>query len=117
MGSSPPLYQSAICLINDLYVATGKEYSAVYMVGGGTKDRFLSQLTAYSCGCTVSSGPVEATALGSIAIQLMAMGEISGLAEAREIVRSSERIYTFLPEDADKWEAAYKKYKEVTANA
>lgn len=101
----------------ELEACTGKEYSAVYMVGGGTKDRFLSQLTACSCGCTVSSGPVEATALGNIAIQLMAMGEISGLAEAREIVRSSERIYTFLPEDADKWEAAYKKYKEVTANA
>lgn len=101
----------------ELEACTGREYSAVYMVGGGTKDRFLPQLTACSCGCTVSSGPVEATALGNIAVQLMAMGEISGLAEARAIVRSSERIYTFLPEDADKWEEAYKKYKEVTANA
>lgn len=101
----------------ELEACTGKKYSTIYMVGGGTKDRFLSQLTACSCGCTVSSGPVEATALGNIAIQLMAEGEISGLAEAREIVRKSEKIYTFTPEDADMWSAAYEKYKEVTANA
>ena len=101
----------------ELEACTGKEYSTIYMVGGGTKDRFLSQLTACSCGCTVSSGPVEATALGNIAIQLMAEGEISGLAKAREIVRNSEKIYTFEPEDADKWAEAYEKYKEVTANA
>jgi rhamnulokinase/L-fuculokinase len=101
----------------ELETCTGKDYSAIYMIGGGTKDRFLSQLTACACDCTVSSGPVEATALGNIAIQLMADGEISTLVEAREIVRNSEKIYTFEPENADEWSTAYEKYKEVTANA
>jgi rhamnulokinase/L-fuculokinase len=101
----------------ELEICTGRKYAAIYMVGGGTKDRFLSQLTACACDCTVSSGPIEATALGNIAIQLMAHGEISGLAQAREIVRNSEKIYTFEPQNTDEWSKAYEKYKEVNANA
>lgn len=105
------------CAKLELEACTGKKYSTIYMVGGGTKDKFLSQLTACSCGCTVSSGPIEATALGNIAIQLMADGEISGLAKAREISRNSEKIYTFEPQNTDEWETAHQKYMEVTANA
>ncbi len=101
----------------ELEACTGKNYSAIYMVGGGTKDRFLSQLTACSCNCTVSSGPIEATALGNIAIQLMADGEIKGLSHGREIVRNSEKIYSFEPENTEAWAKAYIKYQEVNANA
>lgn len=101
----------------ELEACTGRTYSTIYMVGGGTKDRFLSQLTACSCNCRVSSGPIEATSLGNIVIQLMADGEIEDLAQAREIVRNSEKIYTFEPEDAEEWSAAYKTYMEVITNA
>lgn len=101
----------------ELEACTGRVYSTIYMVGGGTKDRFLSELTACSCGCTVSSGPIEATSLGNIAIQLMAQGDIKDLDKAREIVRNSEKIYTFEPENTDSWDKAYKTFTEVTDNA
>jgi rhamnulokinase/L-fuculokinase len=101
----------------ELETCTGKSFSAIYMVGGGTKDRFLSQLTACACGCRVSSGPIEATAYGNIAIQLMADGEIPGLAQARRIVRNSEKIYTFEPENTGDWEKAYEKFVRCTAES
>lgn len=103
--------------IEELEACTGKKYSTLYMIGGGTKDKFLSKLTASACGIRVSGGPVEATALGNIAVQLMADGEIGSLAQAREIVRNSEKICTFEPEDADEWKRAYNIYKEVMTNA
>lgn len=107
-------YKSAV---KELEECTGENFGVLYMIGGGTKDRFLSELTADSCGITVSSGPVEATALGNIAIQLMTDGEIKDLAEARETVRRSEKIYTFSPKDTDLWDGAYQRYTEVIKNA
>ena len=103
--------------ISELEECTGKKFETLYMIGGGTKDKFLSALTANSCGITVSSGPVEATAMGNVLIQLMAQGEVENLSHAREIVRASVKISYFEPENTDEWEKAYEKYKEVTANA
>lgn len=103
--------------ISELEECTGKKFETLYMIGGGTKDKFLSALTANSCGITVSSGPVEATAMGNVLIQLMAQGEVEDLSRAREIVRASEKISYFEPENTDEWEKAYEKYKEVTVNA
>lgn len=103
--------------IEELEACTGKKYETLYMIGGGTKDRFLSQLTANACNIKVSSGPVEATALGNIAVQLIAEGEIEDLAGAREIISNSEKIYAFYPENTEEWEKAYGKYTEVIKNA
>lgn len=102
--------------ISELEECTGKKFETLYMIGGGTKDKFLSALTANSCGITVSSGPVEATAMGNVLIQLMAQGEVENLSRAREIVRASEKISYFEPEDTDEWEKAYEKYEKVIRN-
>ncbi|MCD8094725.1 MAG: rhamnulokinase [Ruminococcus sp.] len=101
----------------ELEQSTGKQFDKIYMFGGGTKDKLLSQLTANACGCEVTSGPVEATALGNIGVQLMALGEISSLSQLREIVRTSEKLYSFEPTDCSAWNDAYKKYLEVVKNA
>lgn len=102
--------------ISELEECTGKKFETLYMIGGGTKDKFLSALTANSCGITVSSGPVEATAMGNVLIQLMAQGEVENLSRAREIVRASEKISYFEPENTDEWEKAYEKYEKVIDN-
>ncbi len=102
--------------ISELEECTGKKFETLYMIGGGTKDKFLSALTANSCGITVSSGPVEATAMGNVLIQLMAQGEVENLSRAREIVRASEKISYFEPENTDEWEKAYEKYEKVIRN-
>ena len=96
--------------ISELEACTGKRFKTLYMIGGGTKDRFLSSLTACSCGITVSSGPVEATAFGNIAIQLMTTGDIKDLDSAREIVRNSEKIYTYEPKNTKEWDEAYNRF-------
>lgn len=96
--------------ISELEACTGKRFKTLYMIGGGTKDRFLSSLTACSCGITVSSGPVEATAFGNIAIQLMTTGDIKDLDNAREIVRNSEKIYTYEPKNTKEWDEAYNRF-------
>lgn len=103
-------YRSAI---EQLEECTGRKFETLYMFGGGTKDRFLSALTANACGIKVSSGPVEATSLGNIAVQLMSDGTVSGLAEAREIVRRSEKIYTFEPNGSEDWNNAYEKFVKL----
>ena len=102
--------------ISELEECTGKKFETLYMIGGGTKDKFLSALTANSCGITVSSGPVEATAMGNVLIQLMAQGEVEDLSHAREIVRASEKISYFESENTDEWEKAYEKYIAVIDN-
>lgn len=99
--------------IEQLEKCTGKTFGKLYMVGGGTKDRFLSELTANAVGIEVSAGPVEATAYGNIAVQLIAAGEIETGAKAREIISASERIYTFTPSDREAWDKAYNTYTQI----
>lgn len=83
------------------------------MVGGGIKDTFLCRLAAGACGCTVSAGPVEATAYGNGAIQLISMGVIDNIDKAREIIANSEDIKIYQPENIAKWNEAYEKYLEI----
>ena len=98
--------------VNDLEDCTSKKFSKLYMVGGGTKDKFLSELTADSLGIEVSSGPVEATSYGNIAIQLIADGEIRDIETARKIIAASEKLCTFAPENTAEWNKYYKIYLE-----
>lgn len=92
---------------------TGKEYSYIHMVGGGTKDNLLCQMTASSTGCKIVAGPIEATALGNIAVQLMAMGEIKDMTEARRVVRNSFDPVEYAPVDTAAWDGAYDRFCSV----
>ena len=88
--------------IGELEQLLGVKYSAFNIVGGGTKDRFLMQLTADAMDIPVIAGPVEATATGNLLAQGIAAGVISDLAEAREIVRSSCDLSTYQPREKEK---------------
>ncbi len=90
---------------------TGRDYRVIHMVGGGTKDRLLCQMTADSCACQVVAGPVEATVLGNVAVQLMAAGQIQSIEEARRIVASSQDKLEYLPADPAGWDAAYRAFQ------
>ena len=91
----------------------GKKFSAIHMVGGGIKDTLLCKLTASACGVDVVAGPVEATVIGNIATQFMALGAISSVKEAREIIANSFPITTYKPENRELFEKGYEKYKTV----
>ena len=103
-------YRHAMEEIKD---CTGKDYETVYMVGGGTQSALLCQFTANACGCRVSAGPVEATVLGNVALQLMASGDIKSLGEAREIIKRSQDIKIYEPQDAEAWDEAYERFKKI----
>ncbi len=103
-------YRSAL---EEIKACTGKHYQVVHMAGGGTKSALLCQMTANACGCPVIAGPVEATVYGNVAIQLMTVGEIKNLKEARSIIAASEETVVYQPEDREKWEEVYIKYRDL----
>ncbi len=91
---------------------TEKKYPHINVVGGGTKDKLLCRMTADSCNTTVYAGPIEATVLGNIAVQLLASGEIKDIAEARNIIAEGEKLICYTPENTAVWDAAYEEFKK-----
>ncbi len=89
---------------------SGRRFPAIHVVGGGTRDGLLSQFTADATGSRVIAGPIEATALGNIAVQLMAQGAIKDLAEARRIIAASSELKTYEPQNPEVWDAAASRY-------
>ena len=76
-------------MIRNLSNLTGKTYTSINIVGGGSKDGYLNSLTAQATGLEVFAGPTEGTAIGNLVIQFIAAGEFKNLADARAaIVRS-----------------------------
>jgi rhamnulokinase/L-fuculokinase len=96
--------------LEQIETCTGKHYPVIHMIGGGIQSKLLSQMTAGASGRKVLAGPVEATALGNIAVQLISMGEIESVAKAREIIANSEKTYEYIPQDTEKWNEAYGKF-------
>lgn len=92
---------------------TQKDYPVIHIIGGGTKDGLLCQLTANSCNRTVKAGPIEATVMGNVAVQLMSNASIDGIGSARKIVADSSELKTYEPVDTDKWEAAYSDFLKI----
>ena len=100
--------------VADLSLLSGKKVGAINIVGGGTQNTLLCQITADACGVPVCAGPVEATAIGNIMTQLMACGEVKSLAQAREIVANSFDTVTYEPSaDSAAWDAAFAKFCEL----
>ena len=95
-----------------LEVITGRKYPVINIVGGGTKERMLSQFAADASHRTVCAGPVEATCLGNIAMQAIASGEVSDMWQARQIIRNSFDVEEFTPnkETASAWDEAYGRF-------
>ena len=93
---------------------TERDYPVIHVIGGGTKDGLLCQMTANSCDRTVKAGPIEATVMGNVAVQLMSDGSVKNIGQARKIVADSSELKTFEPKDTDKWAEAYEDFLKVT---
>ena len=76
---------------------TGQKIEKLHIIGGGSQNNLLNQLTANICGVTVKTGPVEATLFGNIAIQAIAAGIYPDLATARSVIEKSGQGLTFKP--------------------
>lgn len=99
-------------VLEQIQSCLGKRYPRIHMIGGGIQSRMLCQMTASATGCEVLAGPIEATALGNLAVQFMALGAISDVKEARAIVARSEPVTDYHPEDTAAWDAAYEDFKK-----
>ncbi|MGD0100403.1 MAG: rhamnulokinase, partial [Acidobacteriota bacterium] len=75
----------------------------------------LNQFTADATGRRVVAGPVEATALGNIAMQMLATGAVTSLAEARKVIERSFPVDTFEPSEAEVWESHYRRFRDYLA--
>ncbi len=87
----------------------GQRLAPVHIVGGGTQNQMLSQFTADATGLQVIAGPVEATAIGNLLVQAVALGDLSSLQEARALVRASFPTTVFEPSGQPGWDEAYQR--------
>ena len=106
-------------VLEKLEILRGAPIQTIHIVGGGTRNRLLSQLTADACSRKVVTGPVEATAIGNLIVQAVTLGSLASLDEAREVVRASFENETYSPRHlrstgaGDAWDAAYERLKQV----
>jgi len=98
-------------VIEGLEKITGKKINVLHIVGGGCKNRMLNQFAANATGKTVITGPTEATAIGNLLCQLMGLGEIKNLREARELVLNSFETAVYQPKNTSAWQEAYERFK------
>ena len=91
----------------------GHRSEVIHVVGGGSRNTLLNQLTADACGRPVIAGPVEATALGNVLVQARGAGELASLAELRDIVRNSSQPETFQPGEDDTWNEARERFTRL----
>ncbi len=93
---------------------SGKRLKKIRIVGGGSRNRLLNQLCANCCESPVSSGPIEASALGNLCVQMIAIGELASLEEARAMIRSSFPPEEYLPQEETPAEV-WTRFKQYTA--
>ena len=121
--SSPGAYARAILeslafkystAISEIEQLTGKPITQVRIIGGGSKNRLLNQFTADATGRRVLAGPAEATALGNLAMQMLATGEASSLADARAMIDRSFPTEVFEPRETDCWRSQLERFQHYT---
>ena len=96
---------------------TGREIRTLRIVGGGCLNAFLCQMTADACGCTVVSGPVEASALGNVMLQAVATGQLPDLRAGRAAIGESIEYAHYAPHPSGAWADALARYTALEAAA
>jgi rhamnulokinase len=97
-----------------LATVTGTQPPEIHVVGGGSLNRPLCRWTADAAGLPVLAGPVEATAVGNLVAQAIALGELGSVDEAREIVRASFEPAVCEPSPSAAWLEAVERFEELT---
>jgi rhamnulokinase len=94
---------------------TGNRIEVIHIIGGGSQNRLLNQMTADACRRRVITGPVEATAFGNLLVQARASGELGSLGEMREVVRRSCKVDRYEPACSSQWQEAADRFEELLA--
>jgi rhamnulokinase len=128
-GQTPPDGPGALvrCILESLALAhadsvdlleraTGVRLDQLHIVGGGARNELLCAWTAQAAGRPVLAGPEEATLVGNLLVQAMALGELASLDEAREVVRRSFVPTAYEPADSSRWEDARGRFSGLRGN-
>jgi rhamnulokinase len=112
------IFESLACkyrlVLEQLETATGTAIESLNVIGGGARNEYLCRLTASVTGRPVVAGPIEASALGNVLVQMHAFGDVSSLDEMRDIVRSSTRLDTYEPDgERGRWDELYGRFAEL----
>lgn len=103
-------------VLERLETVTGQRLDPIHIIGGGAQNVLLNQFTADATGRTVVAGPVEATAIGNLLVQAIALGHLGSLADARALVRRSFTPQVYAPHPSADWDAAYARLRECIEN-
>jgi len=125
-GQEPPHGEGAVarCIFESLameyrWVAErlealrGRRLPTIHIIGGGSRNTLLNQLTANATNRTVVAGPVEATAIGNVLLQAQALGHLASLGEARAVVKRSFDVGDYHPKETEAWDDAYERYLRI----
>ena len=112
------IFESLACkyrlVLDEIEGVTGRTIDTVHVIGGGSQNGFLSQLTANISRRRVLAGPVEAAALGNVLVQMHAFGDVGPLAEMRDLVRRSTPVHAYEPDPAsDRWTERYARFQAL----
>ena len=91
----------------------GKRIDVIHIVGGGSKNRLLNQLTADAVGREVVAGPAEATAIGNLMLQVKASAALKDWAQLRQVIRDSFDVESFEPDGTEAWREQYNKFLKI----
>ncbi len=100
-------------VLDTLSGLTGRAFEVVHVLGGGSQNRLLCQLTANACRRDVVAGPTEATVLGNAVVQLQALGVLASAAEGRRWIAASTERAHYRPQEAEAWDAAFDRLTDV----
>jgi rhamnulokinase len=103
-------------VLESLESLVGAKFEEIRIVGGGSRIDLLNQFTADATGRRVLAGPVEATALGNLAMQMLAAGAVDSLSAARDIISTSFPPRIFEPKDTDRWEEAFRRFRLLSSD-
>ena len=100
--------------LEEIESLVGHRIDTIHIVGGGSRNRLLCQLTADACARPVVAGPAEAAALGNVMVQAIAAGELSGVAEGRAAVGASVTREAYEPRSGGRWDEALARLRDLT---
>jgi rhamnulokinase len=96
--------------LEEIEQLTGRALRRLHIVGGGSRNALLNEFAANATKRQVIAGPVEATAIGNVLIQAIALGHVKSLTALRRVVRDSFSLQTFEPRVSEDWQAAYERF-------
>jgi rhamnulokinase len=108
------VYREALELVT---AVANQKASVLHIVGGGTQNQLLNQMAANATGLPVVTGPIEATVIGNALVQLITLGEIEDLGQARQIVAGMAELNRYEPQDSAVWDEMYGRYQQVKKSA